>query len=289
MADDLDENYQLDDEFMPSSEPCLFDDEAEEDEKEQHDIEQDEPGPQVKNNKQRPSDSKSKQKANENKKTKKKNITEILKLKEKELNKASFATREFKAIVQKHINNNLSSIEKTEFNLIDETSGLSNLNKFILKRKQKLVKLESFSQHFNTKFNFKIKSYLNTREQTAKNKKHTPFMIILCSSAIRCIEIQKDLDENNKYFKSKKICWFHAFAKHKKLNDQIDYLTSDKSKKKNIDIVYATPQRLAQLIEANCFDLSKCLKYVLIDYTHRDVKLKRFVDQNDIKQEFFFL
>ncbi|CAF0849740.1 unnamed protein product [Brachionus calyciflorus] len=279
MADDLDENYQLEDEFLPSNDAIINSDieEVTEETKITESI------------KRKQNEEKSKSEI----KTKKKNITEILKLKEKELSKASFATKEFKTLIQKHVSSNLSSVEKMEFDLIDESDSSKNkintqLNKMILKRKQKLVKLGSFWEHFNKKFNFKFKTYFKNSEKPS-NKKHAPFMIVLCSSAIRCIELQRELDKNNKYIKNKKISWFHAFAKHKKLNEQIEFLNSEKSKRKNIDLIFATPQRLAQLIEANCFDLEKNLKYVLIDYSHRDVKLKRFVDQNEIKQEFFNL
>jgi len=74
----------------------------------------------------------------------------------------------------------------------------------------------------------------------------------------------------------------HAFAKHKKLQEQIDFI---KNSKTPIHLVYATPQRLAQLVEADALKLN-LLKYVCIDYTARDCKLKRFVDIPDLKEEF---
>lgn len=162
---------------------------------------------------------------------------------------------------------------------------LARLNKMILKRKASLSKLE-VQEHFNKKFNSKIKKYL-VNKKSQQQGKHAPFAFVLCSSAMRCIELQRLFDANNKYLKEKKLNWFHAFAKHKKLNEQIEYLNKKQSKQ-TIDLVYATPQRLTQLIEAKCFDLSQ-LKYVLVDYTHRDCKLKRFVDMNEIKSEFFVL
>lgn len=268
MADDLDENFQIEEDFLPNNE-------ADED-----DLDEIKNSITLEN-----SFSKTKTK-------KKKNITEILKLRENELKKASFANKEFKSILLKYIKKNLSSVEKMDMGLVQEADNSDDvinceLNKMLIKRSPSLAKLESFWEHFNKKFNSKFKIYL--KKSIEMEQKNCPFMIILCSSAIRCIEIQRELESNNKFVKTKKLTWFHAFAKHKKLNEQIDFLTNNKSKKKNIDIVYATPQRLFQLIESDCFDLEKYLKYVVIDYTHRDIKLKRFVDQNDIKNEFLNL
>ena len=75
----------------------------------------------------------------------------------------------------------------------------------------------------------------------------------------------------------------HAFAKHKKLKEQIEFVQKSKNP---IHLVYATPQRLAQLVEAKALKLEQ-LKYVVIDYTWRDIKQKRFLDMPDIKEEFF--
>ncbi|RNA37002.1 CMSS1 isoform X1 [Brachionus plicatilis] len=255
MADDLDENFQIEEDFLPSDQIA-------------DDLISDEPetfaNTETKSIKS---------------KTKKKNITEILKLKQNEFDRPSFANKEFKSMLLKYIKTNLSSVEKMDFNLTRDTDSSdaainSQLNKMLIKRKPKLTKMASFWEHFNKKFNTKLKIHLKKPSQS--KQKHSPFLIILCSSAIRCIEIQRELDSQNKLVKEKKLTWFHAFAKHKKLHEQVEFLTGSKSKQKNIDIVYATPQRLFQLIESDCFDLEKYLKYVVIDYTHRDVKLKRF-------------
>lgn len=217
-----------------------------------------------------------------NKKNKKKNITEILKLKKDELSRPTYAINEFKKHLVKYINVNLSSVEKNDLNLSEvsltgeavETLD-EKLEKIILKR-NKICNLP-FNEQFNEKFNDKIGLFL---EQPAV--KRSPFLIILCSSAIRCIEVQKSLDASNQYIKSKKLRWMHAFAKHKKLKEQIDFLATNKAP---VNLVYATPQRLAQLVEANALELD-LLRYVVIDYSFRDVKQKRFIDMADIRDEF---
>lgn len=213
------------------------------------------------------------------KSSKKKNITEILELKKDELNKPSYAYNEFKQQMCKFINENFSSVEKNEFNMNQDLD--SHLNEMIVKRTKKRSKLD-FHDQFDDFFSSKLDKFLSKENS---NKKQKPFAIILCSSAMRCVDVQKKLDSKISLIKSKKIKWFHAFAKHKKLNEQIDQLTKSKSP---VHLVYATPQRLSQLLEAGALKLG-LLKYVVIDYTNRDCKLKRFIDMPDLREEFFKL
>ncbi len=69
------------------------------------------------------------------------------------------------------------------------------------------------------------------------------------------------------------------------MNDQIDFI---KNCKTPIHLVYATPSRLAQLVDANALKLN-LLRYVIVDYASRDCKLKRFIDMPDLRDEFFKL
>ncbi len=149
------------------------------------------------------------------------------------------------------------------------------LEKIILKRNK--TSHLAFDEQFNKKFNDKLEEFLQKPPI-----RQSPFIIVMCSSAMRCIEVQTKLDTSNELIKSKKLRWMHAFAKHKKLPQQIEQI---KNLKTPINVVYATPQRLAQLVEAQALMLGQ-LKYVVIDYTHRDVKQKRFMDMPEIKEEF---
>jgi len=257
MADELDENYTLDKKFKVA-EP--IDDQEDLDEL------------QTKSNKfDKPI---SKETSNSKKiKTKKKNITEILEIKKKELNKPSYAYDEFKRILTKFIVDNLSSVERKDFGLNENLN--EKLDELIVKR-TKTSKLP-FEQQFEKFFSKKFEKHLQKEPKLRR-----PFTIVLCSSAVRCIELQKKLDSTNELIKKKKLKWMHAFAKHKKLQEQIDFI---KNSKTPIHLVYATPQRLAQLVEADALKLN-LLKYVCIDYTARDCKLKRFVDIPDLKEEF---
>ena len=117
MADDLDENYELEEKYRPHLANDVSDEETE--------------------ISSVPSDNKSKKrkfedlvsngnKANkliksssddsEKKKKKKKNITEILKLKKDEFTQPAYATNEFKKFFFKFMNEKLSSVEKNAIN-----------------------------------------------------------------------------------------------------------------------------------------------------------------------------
>lgn len=121
MADDLDENYELEEKF--AYKPSTVDDSGV-----SSDSEETEPDENNKLSKKRKLDQsksnpfeKGNKKGAENgadssetaaKKKKKKNITEILQLKKDELSQPSYATNEFKKHVLKFMNENLSSVEK---------------------------------------------------------------------------------------------------------------------------------------------------------------------------------
>lgn len=266
MADELDENYQLEKKFKIKAADL---DEFSDSNEQSFQL----------NKKSKFEQTRASNESNNKKiKKKKKNITEILELKKNDLNKPSYASNEFKNSLKKFINENLSSVEKNEFNLHEDLD--TKLDELIVKRTQ--VSKLPFEQQFESFFSSKLNNYL---EKESSQKKKKPFVIILCSSAIRCIELQKKLDSSIDLIKSKKIKWMHAFAKHKKLNEQIDFIEKCKTP---IHLIYATPQRLAQLVEAGALNLN-LLKYVVMDYMFRDCKLKRFIDMPDLRDEFFKL
>lgn len=121
MADDLDENFEI--------EPEERDDDEDEDEDDDDDMVNEEEtqknGVKLKNVSQ--TDSK--------RKRKKKNITEILELKKSDFAKASYAANEFKKILIEYANKKLSSVEKNELGL--GSNDISDrLDKMMLKRKK---------------------------------------------------------------------------------------------------------------------------------------------------------
>jgi hypothetical protein len=263
MADEFDENFLIENKYMRSAESVKIN---------QDELINDEQDDVFNMHHQNEMNSQSVKKRN-----KKKNITDILKIKQDELNKSAYCKTELKAYLNDYIDKNLSIIEKNEFDL--DSDALSKLIRSLdsnSKTKRGNNKLASL---FNDKFKPKFENYKAKMVDRKGSKFNKPYMIVLCSSAQRCIELQKDLNS----FTANNIRWFYSFAKHKKLNEQVNYLNSNE-----INLIYATPSRLIQLLEAKCIKLN-LLKALVIDYKHRDVKLKRFFDLNEIKKEFFNL
>jgi protein CMS1 len=207
------------------------------------------------------------------KRHKKKNITEILKIKESLLNKSAYCKNEFKNYLTDYIEKNMSIIEKNELDLDKDAIG-----KLILNVGSKKQDRNSLSAVFSSKFKRKFDNY-KKRLGNRKSILNKPYMIVLCSSAQRCIQLQKEFND----FTANQIRWFYSFAKHKKLDDQIKHLNSNE-----VNLIYATPSRLMQLLDSKCLKAS-LLKYLVVDYKFRDCKLKRFFDLNEIKKEFFNL
>jgi len=208
------------------------------------------------------------------KKKKKLNLTQILELKKDELSKVDYSKNELKKILLDYVKKNLSVIDRQDLNLSDE----SILDKLILNcsKKMDLSLSEKIEKRFDEKF-----GELMQQKKSGKAK-HKPFAIFLSSSAVRCIQVEKELRQLTKKHQMR---WMFAFAKHKKLSEQVDFL-----KEKPVQIVFATPARLIQLIESDekALQLSS-LKYLIVDYSNRDCKLKRFVDQNEIRADFLQL
>jgi hypothetical protein len=274
MADDLDENYEIENAFIPKPSVQLNgpqldgeNDEDEDDDNEEQDFTEN-PG------------LNSSSQAASKKKRKRKNLTEILELKKDELAQASYATDEFIQQATSYINKKLSSVEKNDLNLGDE-NVTRRLGKMLLNRtKTHHLPVE---RQFRKKFNKKLALYAKSREPSG-NERHrrSPHLLILAQSAVRCIELQKKLQAT-----MGPLNWLFAFAKHKKLNEQIEFINS-KVKKTHIDVVFATPQRVKQLIDAQCLSTSQ-LRYVFVDYSFRDCKLKRIVDHDNLRADLYEL
>ena len=146
MADDLDENFEIGEEFIPGPAQANSTDEEEEE-----DQVVDEP-----TNKKRKSQSNTTNTSNSTNqsKRKKKNITEILELRKNEMSKSSFATREFIKILSDYAQKKLSGVEKNDLNISTDMDG--RLNKMMLKRKKthRLDVGEQFKKKFAKKLRF---------------------------------------------------------------------------------------------------------------------------------------
>jgi hypothetical protein len=218
------------------------------------------------------------------------NITNLIKNEGKKLNSDKYIQKQFKFIILNYINKNLSFIERSNLNLTeygkDDKSIKKKIGRMLLKPQYR--KSLPFFTKFKILFNKKIRKFIKNKEtQSNQQNKSTPFIIILSSSAMRCIQIQKKLSKL-KLIQSKKLRWAYAFAKHKSLKEQINFFRNDNKSNPAINLIFATPHRLIQLIKADSIDLDK-LKYIVIDFLFRDTKLKRFFDILDIKNQFLKL
>ncbi|XP_054829276.1 protein CMSS1 isoform X2 [Eublepharis macularius] len=105
-------------------------------------------------------------------------------------------------------------------------------------------------------------------------EKKSVVMLIISSSALRCLELIKSITAFKGDGKVMKL-----FAKHIKIQEQAKML-----EKGVIHVGIGTPGRIKALIEQDCLSLS-CLKYVILDWNWRDQKLRRLVDIPEIRKE----
>ncbi|XP_035533002.1 protein CMSS1 [Morone saxatilis] len=113
-------------------------------------------------------------------------------------------------------------------------------------------------------------------------KQHTEMssvvLLIVCSSALRTIELIKQLTAFKGGAKAIKL-----FAKHIKIEEQVKLL-----QKGVIHIGVGTPGRINALIEKEGLNL-KALRYMVLDWNWRDQKLRRMVDIPEVKLDFMKL
>lgn len=103
-------------------------------------------------------------------------------------------------------------------------------------------------------------------------------MLIVCSSALRTIELIKQLTTFKGEAKVLKL-----FAKHIKIEEQVKLL-----QKGITHIGVGTPGRISALVEREGLNL-QALSYLVLDWNWRDQKLRRMADIPEIKVEFMKL
>ncbi|XP_060944969.1 protein CMSS1 [Limanda limanda] len=114
--------------------------------------------------------------------------------------------------------------------------------------------------------------------QKQHTEKSSVILLIVCSSALRAIELIKQLTTFKGETKAMKL-----FAKHIKIEEQVNLL-----QKGVTHIGVGTPGRISALIEKDGLTL-KSLRYVVLDWNLRDQKLRRMVDIPEIKLDFMKL
>ncbi|CAJ1079702.1 protein CMSS1 isoform X2 [Xyrichtys novacula] len=114
--------------------------------------------------------------------------------------------------------------------------------------------------------------------QKQHTEKSSVVLLIVCSSALRTIELIKQLTTFKGEAKALKL-----FAKHIKVEEQVKLL-----QKGVTHIGVGTPGRISALIEKEALNLH-VLKYLVLDWNWRDQKLRRMVDIPEIKLDFMKL
>ncbi|XP_005475557.1 protein CMSS1 isoform X1 [Oreochromis niloticus] len=110
--------------------------------------------------------------------------------------------------------------------------------------------------------------------QKQHTEKSSVVLLVVCSSALRTIELIKQLTSFKGEAKAVKL-----FAKHIKIEEQVKLLQKGIS-----HIGVGTPGRISALIEREGLSL-QALRYLVLDWNWRDQKLRRIVDIPEIKQD----
>ncbi|XP_030438954.1 protein CMSS1 isoform X2 [Gopherus evgoodei] len=105
-------------------------------------------------------------------------------------------------------------------------------------------------------------------------EKSSVLMLIICSSALRCLELIKSLTAFKGDCRVIKL-----FAKHIKIKEQLNMLEN-----RVIHLGVGTPGRIKALVKQDGLSLNS-LKYLILDWNWRDQKLRRMIDIPEIRRE----
>ncbi|XP_038576825.1 protein CMSS1 isoform X2 [Micropterus salmoides] len=190
------------------------------------------------------------------KKRKKKTITDVLSSSEPKPG----CPADLQNLVTQYFSDKLSVIEQEELKL--QESGFLSSNDLT-------HTLSSYLKQVCPKW---------SKIQKQHTEKSSVVLLIVCSSALRAIELIKQLTAFKGEAKAIKL-----FAKHIKIEEQVKLL-----QKGVFHIGVGTPGRLGALIEKEGLNL-QALRYVVLDWNWRDQKLRRMVDIPEIKLDFMKL
>ncbi|XP_037542605.1 protein CMSS1, partial [Nematolebias whitei] len=143
---------------------------------------------------------------------------------------------------------------------------------------QEELKLQNSSFLSSNDLTHSLSSYLKhvcpkwTKIQKQHTEKSSVVVLIVCSSALRTIELIKQLTAFKGEAKVVKL-----FAKHIKIEEQVKLL-----QKGVTHVGVGTPGRISALIEREGLTL-QALRYLVLDWNWRDQKLRRMVDVPEIK------
>ncbi|XP_028848239.1 protein CMSS1 isoform X2 [Denticeps clupeoides] len=183
---------------------------------------------------------------------KKKTITDVLAASESK----PASPAELQKLLQAHLSTTCSVIEQDELSLQDSSFLTSN---------DLTHSLSSYLKEVCPKWAKLQKHHTATRSLV---------IVIVCSSALRTIELIKQLTAFKGGAKVLKL-----FAKHIKLKEQLDQLGKGVA-----HIGVGTPARLSTLIDREGLSLDS-LRYLVLDWNWRDQKQRRMVDVPEVKSE----
>lgn len=113
---------------------------------------------------------------------------------------------------------------------------------------------------------------------TKKSIRGSPAMLILTSSAVRAVDLLRHASSFKGDHKSVKL-----FAKHFKVNEQVKLLNENV-----VHLAVGTPHRVSALIENGSLKIEE-LKYLIVDWSWKDVKMRQIYNMPNVKEEFIVL
>ncbi|CAH1228026.1 CMSS1 [Branchiostoma lanceolatum] len=108
--------------------------------------------------------------------------------------------------------------------------------------------------------------------------KGAPLVMVLTGAAKRAVDLNRDAASFRGKARSIKL-----FAKHIKVQDQVEQLS-----KQVVHLAVGTPARVATLVEDDALRLDH-VRCVVLDWTYRDVKLRRLCDIPEVRDDLFQL
>ncbi|XP_035687640.1 protein CMSS1-like [Branchiostoma floridae] len=108
--------------------------------------------------------------------------------------------------------------------------------------------------------------------------KGAPLVLVLAGAAKRAVDLNRDSATFRGKARSIKL-----FAKHIKVQDQVEQLS-----KQVAHLAVGTPARVATLVEEDALRLDH-VRCVVLDWTYRDVKLRRLCDIPEVRDDLFQL
>ncbi|XP_037065569.1 protein CMSS1 isoform X1 [Peromyscus leucopus] len=197
-----------------------------------------------------------KEEARKTRKWKKKKISDILAKSEPKPGSPG----DLQQLVKDHYSGRRSVIELEELNLPDSC---------FLKANDLTHSLSSYLKEICPKW---------VKLRKTHGEKKSVLMLILCSSAVRALELIRSLTAFKGDAKVMKL-----FAKHIKVQEQVKLL-----EKRVIHLGVGTPGRIKELVKQDGLNLNP-LKFLVFDWNWRDQKLRRMMDIPEIRKEVFEL